>query len=583
MAFSLNQSLAQGNTHLPNPMYAMGIDVQPHPQVVLDQEGTILHINRKALEVLSPLIDLPEDRLREKLLGRNIDEIIPEYRSFFFRSFEETANKTHKLATAENFGKKDITVISSQIEFVPEEPPFILAEINLIKEDTSLQTGVEAKYRTLQHISHELRSLVISIGLSTKQLAEDVSEEKIIIPEEHKDNYITLLASVHSLSNMLEDFALLTNLQQGTAKLTPINHNLHEFCKDCLLILGIQAHEKKLIFETEIDPTIPDNFSYDDSALLHIIYNLVRNAIKFTEQGNVKLRVNLIPIDQIDPKELAKMDPISKEKLTAAPYIIRFDIVDTGKGIPEEKIDQVFEEFSQVEAEGVKTKGNGFGLSLVKKLSLLMGGHIPRIKSTLGEGSTFSVLLPFNNPTAESPRHKAVEEVAPAADIRAALASLRLQEYPILIAEDNTLNQRVMKAMLSKKGYDFKIVNNGQEALEALKHGQYSLVLMDIEMPKLQGDQATRAYRSEEKALIQTGSRIRTPIFALTANTIDRVLDEKYRESGMDGALEKPLTWPKIEGIIKQHVGEGRKKETAIAIPAMKLTTPPGSRRGSVA
>ncbi|MCR5880852.1 ATP-binding protein [Phenylobacterium sp. J367] len=265
------------------------------------------------------------------------------------------------------------------------------------------------------------------------------------------------------------------------------------------------AEAKDLLFELKIEPAARGVYLGDSVRVRQILYNLVSNALKFTERGGVTVTVGR------RGKSL---------KLT---------VRDTGIGIPEDKLGGLFQKFEQADASTTRRYGGtGLGLAICRDLSELMGGAITA-KSKPGEGATFSVTLPL-------PRVSDAPDVQPEPCPEAAQAAMEECPLKILAAEDNATNQLVLKTLLAQLGLEPVIVGTGRAALEAWDREAWDLILMDVQMPEMDGPTAALAIRTREAL----EGRPRTPIIALTANTMRHHIAE-YFAVGMDDFIAKPI------------------------------------------
>ena len=249
----------------------------------------------------------------------------------------------------------------------------------------------------------------------------------------------------------------------------------------------------------------------DGQRLRQIVINLVSNAVKFTDRGAVHVEISH------DGRQL----------------ILR--VADTGPGIPLEQQAHVFESFAQADASTTRRYGgSGLGLTICRALVELMGGKI-LLDSLPGQGTTFTVRLPLER--AERPAPQA-EDDAPGSEA----PPLR-----ILAAEDNPMNQLVLRTLLDQVGLEARIVGNGEEALGAWEEGGWDVILMDVQMPVMDGPTATRRIRERER---NAGGR-RVPIIALTANAMSHHVED-YRRAGMDGLVAKPIKLPELFAVLQQ-------------------------------
>ncbi len=279
----------------------------------------------------------------------------------------------------------------------------------------------------------------------------------------------------------------------------------------------------------------------DDRRFLQVLLNLVGNAIKFTERGGVSVAVEVAEGGDADR-------PLTPD---CVPIVV--SVSDTGIGIQPDKQQHIFEAFTQ--ADGSTSRrfgGTGLGLAIVRRLVDLMGGSV-RVESLPGKGSTFRFTSRFERAVNEAAEGeiKSVAGVAIVGEQNAVPSAAGLR---VLVAEDNAINQRVLTRILSTRGHEVRVVGTGGEAVDAWRAGRFDLLLMDVQMPEMDGLEATRRIRSEEEG---TGGRI--PIYALTANATigDR---EACVDAGMDGYFTKPVQTAKIVALLDSIASEGLEK-----------------------
>jgi CheY-like chemotaxis protein len=342
------------------------------------------------------------------------------------------------------------------------------------------------------------------------------------LSDEQREFADTISKSGDALLTLINDILDFSKIEAGKLDLEVIDFDLRSLLEDVTDLLALRAHEKKLELTCLADPMIPTQLRGDPGRVRQILINLVGNAIKFTGAGEVAIVV----------REVAA----SADKVR-----LRFEIRDTGIGIAQDKIGTLFSSFTQVDASTTRRYGgSGLGLSISKRLVELMGGEIG-ITSTLGQGSTFWFVLelpvghePQVNPSLASLEGRRLLEVSPL-DTRH-----RLPEQPqtghILVVEDNPVNQQVILHMLNRLGHQAQAVDNGLEALQAMEKAHFDLVLMDCQMPVMDGYEATRAIRAANSTVLDRS----IPIIALTANAMqgDR---ELALAAGMDEYLSKPV------------------------------------------
>jgi CheY-like chemotaxis protein len=287
--------------------------------------------------------------------------------------------------------------------------------------------------------------------------------------------------------------------------------------------LRTNAHTKGLTLELSIADPVPRHLVCDPTLLNLVLSNLVGNAVKFTEQGRVELSVHLAGTRNGCAK-------------------LAFAVQDTGIGIPADKQALIFEAFSQVDASPSRRHGgSGLGLAIAARVTKLMGGRI-EVESAPGQGSRFSFEIDLEYPA------RPVSEPAPAA--AGAPAGAPQQGMRILVAEDNPVNQWVIRHQLDDLGHRVTLAENGQLALDQFSQGQFNLILMDIQMPEMDGYQATAAIRNLER---NRGGRI--PIVALTAHAHPDD-ERKCLDAGMDGYLTKPIDVADLELALTRLAGQ---------------------------
>jgi hypothetical protein len=296
-------------------------------------------------------------------------------------------------------------------------------------------------------------------------------------------------------------------MEKGATILKEFSFDLNELLSSVVNAFFLDSRSKKIILEYSMGHNVPNKLLGDKDALRQILYNLVGNALKFTEKGSVSIKVEL-GINEIENEHVE----------------LTFSVKDTGIGISPMKQKLIFMDFTQeYDSSSRKYGGAGLGLTISKHFVELMDGNIS-VKSTKGEGSEFkfSVKLKIDRKAPVRPK----EELKPK----------EIKKMHILIAEDNLLNAQVIVAFLSRLGHTAKVATNGLEALDILKDEVFDAVLMDIEMPELDGLDATKAIRSGNRDVLNPD----IPIIALTAHALKDYEDKSF-EAGMNGYLTKPV------------------------------------------
>lgn len=361
-----------------------------------------------------------------------------------------------------------------------------------------------AKSNFLAIMSHEIRTPMNGVlGMADILSGTDLSAAQYEIVR-------TLKESGNSLMDLLNDILDLSKIEAGGVELENRNFSVGELLKSTHALWSHSAQDKGLSFSIRNDVTGNDLVRGDRNRLRQILNNLIGNAIKFTSRGQVELHV----ADCTGPPGKVGL---------------RFEVRDSGIGIPENQIDKIFDPFIQADSSTTRNYGGtGLGLPICKNLAELLGGKIG-VESTPENGSKFWVTISLDQSTAETVREKQPDELATTTVPAKDLGALR-----ILVAEDNQLNQKIISWMLAPLKCQFDIVASGEEAVAAAQRSSYDLVLMDIQMPNMDGVVATEKIRAIDGALG------RIPIIAMTANAMqgDR---EKYLDAGMTDYVSKPI------------------------------------------
>lgn len=395
--------------------------------------------------------------------------------------------------------------------------------------------GSRSKSEFLANMSHEIRTPLNGIA-GMLQLIEPKSLSSSY------QNYLKVAqTSVNCLTSLIQGILDFSKIEAGKLELDEFDFDLKNLVSETLEMLAPNAVAKDLRLHCEAPAHWGGFYRGDGHRLRQVFINLVNNAIKFTPQGQVTLRV--LP-----------------QSATEGKNQFRFEVVDTGIGIPQDRLDRLFQPFSQVDASTTRNYGGtGLGLALCKRLVEAMGGAIG-CESKFQQGSTFwftVCLQPCSDPkqsTSGSAKTTSFENLQnrPLADLPE--TSLTKQSLHVLVAEDNDINQFVIREFLKREGIECTIATDGQEALRTLSSGQFDLVLMDCQMPTMDGYQTARKIRNlEANGSSFSRSAKRIPIVALTANALfgDR---EACLEAGMDEYLTKPIDRKHLRDILIRFV-----------------------------
>jgi len=350
-----------------------------------------------------------------------------------------------------------------------------------------------AKTDFLAAMSHEIRTPLN--GVLGMAQAMDLDP----LPPRQRERLRVIRESGGALMELLDDLLDLSRIEAGRLTLEAHDFDLRAVVEAAHAAFSGEAQARALDYPLEIDPAVDGLWRGDSGRVRQILSNLISNAVKFTHKGEVSVR------------------------LSRSGAGVRVEVADTGIGIAAERVARLFEKFVQADASATRPYGgSGLGLAICQELCRAMGGAIT-VDSTPGEGSTFAIELPLRQ----------VERAAPVA------GPTSLPDGPalrVLAAEDNPVNRMVLKALLAQLGVEPAIVETGVEAVRAWEAAHWDLILMDVQMPLMDGPTATMTIRAREGLL----GRPRTPILAVTANTMPHQL-ASYRAAGMDGVVSKPL------------------------------------------
>lgn len=374
------------------------------------------------------------------------------------------------------------------------------------------ESASQAKSRFLANMSHEIRTPMNGIiGMST--LLEESG-----LTGKQKEWAEAVQSCAESLLSIINDILDFSRVEAGKVELEPGVFSLRSLIRDIIILLEPSALNAGVHLESYVDKNVPDNFYSDFGRIRQVVVNLVGNAIKFAPNGNVELSVYL---------KAAK----------AHTHTLTFNVTDSGPGIAEEDQEEIFNSFTRLEKDENVSSGTGLGLAISKTLIELMGGRIG-VESQLGKGSIFWFEIDLEDVGESRSGYHGLENPAKKYS--------GIPEMNILIAEDNLINSNLLSIILENCGHTVSTVTNGEQALKALEEGNFDLVILDIQMPVMDGFETIKNIRSHKNQRISN-----MPAIALTAHAIkgDR---ERCIEEGMDGYVPKPVRKDELMQEIKQ-------------------------------
>ncbi len=466
----------------------------------------------------------------EDIVGKRLHEIISTYHNDTYNQKEQEVLETGKslydieeeimindslnylntnIAPIRNLENEIIGIIGISLNITERKHN----EQELLHAKELAEAGTQAKNEFIASVSHEFRTPMNGIlGLSEILRNTNLTHEQL-------DLLKGITTSADNLLVLLNDVLDFSAIEAGKMEIDYQAFDLNKLLDDINLVIGIRAKEKDLEFNIIKEENLPNILVGDAQRLRQIIINLANNAVKFTEEG--KVNVN-----------------ITKQKTEDNKLTIRFEVADTGIGIPHAAMQSLFQVFSRVKQDKSKLiAGTGLGLSICKKLTDMMQGDIG-VESVQGKGSMFWFTLPF-----EVGVQKAiVDEIKPIEIVKSD------GKKHILLVDDNHINQRISKFHLEKMGLKVDQAYNGQEALSKYCQNNYDLIVLDIQMPIMDGYEVAKAIRDVEK---NTARHI--PIIALTANAM-KGDKEKYLNAGMDDYISKPFTLDTFSKVINAQL-----------------------------
>jgi len=395
-------------------------------------------------------------------------------------------------------------------------------EKELIKAKENAENSNAAKSQFLSNMSHEIRTPMNGFMgiIQLMQMTE--------LTEEQQDLMGIAKSSSDRLLNLVGDILDYSRIEAGKIQFEKKTFNLGKMIKDTKDLFEVSAAKSGLLIEVSIGSDVPNNLVGDSFRLKQILSNLIGNAVKFTPKGNIKIDVKNIKVQNNEGVQL------------------EFVVKDTGIGIPLDKVDVLFKRFSQVDNSYTrKYGGSGLGLSICKGLVEQMGGEI-WVGSIAGEGSRFCFTCVFE---------KAVEQIDFIEPTTAVMQPQELKDISILIVEDDAVSRTVVEKFATRKSWKVTIAENGKQAIDIFKQNSFDIVLLDVQMPVMNGYETTGIIR-----LLESSKGTHTPIIAMTAFALkgDR---EKCLEAGMDDYLSKPVNVDEFYAAVEKSTKMGLKSE----------------------
>ena len=479
--------------------------------VITGQFGHIIHWNQAALEIFG----YTEKEVKGRTLMETIIPLSYEYAHWNgFQGFQEgennvsILNKRLELTAVRKNGEEfpiELTVTAIEDESESYYSAFIRdissrrqREQELVQMKEKAEQAAKAKSQFLSVMSHELRTPLNAVIGITHLLMQSQPRE------DQQEDLRTLQFSGESLLHIINDILDFTKLDSGKIELSAIDFNLRDLAQSLYQSFSFKAREKNIVFDVEYDEKMPFYVKGDNFRLSQVLNNLISNAIKFTQEGFVKLKIDMI-------------------ENQGNSYVTQFSVVDSGIGIPEEKQEKIFEQFTQADSDTTRLYGGtGLGLSISARLVELMGSSII-VKSTPGKGSNFQFSVVLQEGIKTDPSSASTKVVSKSNE--------QFRNKTILLAEDNVFNANIARRFITGWGAQLEIVVDGRQALEFVSRRKYDLILMDVQMPVLDGFACTRKIRKHFKHI---------PIIAITASPRNEIIHE-IMACGMNDFVSKPF------------------------------------------
>ncbi len=539
------------------------LDTAAEGIVTFDQRGRIESFNKAAERLFG--------QKPGEAIGRDIRAMIPAFTDCMESTCADEGNGSPavcpRLPGCESVGRRSdgtdfpLELSMSKINF-GHMPVFTVIVRDLSdrrKAEEALavaaaaQAASRAKSQFLANMSHEIRTPMNGVlGMAEMLLDTELSPNQRHFAE-------AVHRSGEALLEIIDSILDFSKIEAGKLELECVDFKLRELTGEVMHLLLESARRKHLKFDCSVADDVPDALRGAPSQLRQVLINLIGNAIKFTDRGCVSVKVSRLDVRPAG--DIAAMDEAALSP--AAVTLLHFAVTDTGIGITQPAQERLFRAFVQADSSTTRRYGGtGLGLAISKELVEKMGGHIG-VRSTPGQGAEFWFSVPFESGL--------WSDIAPLAGERGVQRGGDLQGVRVLLAEDNPINQEVARSMLDSLGCLVTVVDNGAKALAALDHAQFDIVLMDRQMPTMDGFDATAEIRARQLQRPQRGSAsalpVRLPIVGLSAGAIkgDR---EICIAAGMDDYLTKPVRREALKLVLERWVLERFPDQAGTALPA---------------
>jgi PAS domain S-box-containing protein len=506
----------------------------------IDAEGRYVRVNERYCQIV--------DRSRSQLLQMTFKDVthpddLPRNLELYNRLMRgEIPSFSMEKRYRRADGRSVWTLLTVSLQPATARPAYSISivedisaakrlEEDLRRAKDAAEAANRAKDEFLANVSHEIRTPMNAI-LGMSEVCLDTA-----LTQAQRRDLNTIKGSAEALLGIVNDLLDLSKMGAGKLELASINFELRSLLDEISGALALRADKKGLKLSLRVDDDVPNGLIGDSGRLRQVLVNLLGNAIKFTETGEVSIRVHL-------------SDSASQE-LSSDSVNLRFEVSDTGIGIPTDRIQRIFVAFEQADTVTARRYGGtGLGLSISSGLVEMMGGRIT-VDSEVGRGSTFRFTVPFGR-RPWGPQSQDQPQAVPARHAAHAALASQSRRLRVLVAEDDEFSHEVAPRLLQNKGHTVTLVRDGRQALAALETGEFDLLLLDCHMPVMDGFEVVAELRQREQA---TGGHL--PVIALTALSMkgDR---ERCLAAGMDDYLAKPIRvvefYETINRVTKRHL-----------------------------